>query len=556
MHPLFRAQPIAATVIGFVLTGFCCLQPLPAQDPIAELQANAAATNQSDWGHWGPDATKYSSWTTHSNRLIPVYTFGLNLEGVTGENSVYRSAEKLEKIYSFLPTNTVNPEAEYFDQTDIYQLQREAIAGGKKRIILFVFDGMDWQTTRAAAIAKMGGVRYDTGRGEGLAFQDYRGAETDFGFMVTSPHNNGTNTNVDEQRVTNPGGKTPGGYNPLRAGTTPWASFPDAYYPISDERNSGTEENGESEKHAYTDSSSSAGSMTCGIKTYNNGVNVDFSGREVVPIARDLQEDGFAIGVVTSVPISHATPAAAYANNVHRNDYQDLTRDMLGRPSIFHPGGLLGVDVLLGGGWGETKDKDGGQGKNFVAGNPYLADEDRQAVDVQQGGKYVVAERTQGKLGIDILDSAVEQAIQGGHRLFGFFGVAGGHLPFRTADGAYNPVADGDNKAKTEMYSIPDVIENVNLSQMTIAAVNVLSAKSDRWWLMIEAGDVDWANHSNNIDNSIGAVLSGDEAFSKLTAWIETHGGWDDTCLILTADHGHYLVLDKPEALAATQQKN
>ena len=64
---------------------------------------------------------------------------------------------------------------------------------------------------------------------------------------------------------------------------------------------------------------------------------------------------------------------------------------------------------------------------------------------------------------------------------------------------------------------------------------------------MIEAGDVDWANHANNIDNSIGAVLSGDEAFRALTRWIETHGGWNDTLVLLTADHGHYLVLDKPE---------
>ena len=66
---------------------------------------------------------------------------------------------------------------------------------------------------------------------------------------------------------------------------------------------------------------------------------------------------------------------------------------------------------------------------------------------------------------------------------------------------------------------------------------------------MIEAGDVDWANHQNNIDNSIGAVLSGEEAFARLVSWIESHGGWKETCVIVTADHGHYLVLDKPELL-------
>ena len=69
------------------------------------------------------------------------------------------------------------------------------------------------------------------------------------------------------------------------------------------------------------------------------------------------------------------------------------------------------------------------------------------------------------------------------------------------------------------------------------------------FWLMIEAGDVDWANHSNNIDNSIGAVLSGDAAFQSVTDWIEANGGWADTAVFVTADHGHYLVLEKPEAL-------
>ena len=86
---------------------------------------------------------------------------------------------------------------------------------------------------------------------------------------------------------------------------------------------------------------------------------------------------------------------------------------------------------------------------------------------------------------------------------------------------------------------------------MALAAVEVLNSRSENWWLMIEAGDVDWANHSNNIDNSIGAVLSGDDAFASVVSWIEQNGGWQDTALILTADHGHYLNLKKPEALIA-----
>lgn len=135
-----------------------------ADDAIAELQTTAATTNQSDWGYWGPNPEKYSSWTSHSNRLIPVYTFGIDLQAVSGKNSLYRNEAAIRNLYGYLPEKTLNPDAQYFDQTDIYRLQREAVAAGKKRVILFVFDGMDWQTTRNAAIAKLGKVAYQEGR--------------------------------------------------------------------------------------------------------------------------------------------------------------------------------------------------------------------------------------------------------------------------------------------------------------------------------------------------------------------------------------------------------
>ena len=32
--------------------------------------------------------------------------------------------------------------------------------------------------------------------------------------------------------------------------------------------------------------------------------------------------------------------------------------------------------------------------------------------------------------------------------------------------------------------------------------------------------------------------------------WVERHSNWDESVLIVTADHGHYLVVDHPEALA------
>ena len=224
-----------------------CVMPLWAtttlvadDDFIRELQTRAIQDGKSAFGHWGPQADNYVAWKTHTNRLIPVYTFGtkgagtgIDLGSYSGANSAYRSADALRRIYGKVPTNTVNPEADYLDQTDLASLQRAGFAGGKKYVFLVVFDGMDWQTTWAAAIYNRHDVAYHSGRGTGTHFQQYSAAETtQFGFAVTSPHNEGTKTNVDEQRVVNPGGTQPGGYNVRKMGPNPWTAGDDLLYPM------------------------------------------------------------------------------------------------------------------------------------------------------------------------------------------------------------------------------------------------------------------------------------------------------------------------------------
>jgi alkaline phosphatase len=523
------------------IVGLCCcatVTPLIVRaDHVRDMQAKAAEEKKAEWGHWGTKPDEYTHWSSHSNRLIPIYTFGISLDQFDGERSAYRDPARLRALYGRVPPGSVNPDAMYMDQTDVFRLQQQAVLSGKKHIILIIFDGMDWQTTRAAAIHATQCVGYDSGRGNGLAFQDYQASETDFGYFVSSPHNNGTKIDVNAQTVINPGGEGKGGYSAKLGGATPWDKPADDDYLIGKKRDY---------PDVVTDSAASGTSLMAGIKTFNAAVNVSPSGRQVETIAHQLQRKGFSIGVATSVPISHATPASAYAHNVDRDDYQDLTRDLIGRPSISHrENPLPGVDVLIGCGWGETKDKEEKQGQNYVAGNKYITDEDLKAIDVEHGGKYRVAMRTAGRSGSEVLLEAARQARSEGKRLFGFFGVQDGHLPFRTADGKYDPCK--------ERYTTEDIEENPTLADMARSALGVLSANETGFWLMIEAGDVDWANHSNNIDDSIGAVLSGDAAFQTVVQWVEKRSAWDDTVVIVTADHGHYLVLVDPAALVTPE---
>jgi alkaline phosphatase len=526
-------------------------RPTPA-DRIRDMQIAAEAAGSAAWGHWGDQPEKYVAWSNHSNRLVPVYTFGMTLAAVSGTNSLYRDAARLEAVYGRLPDHTLNPTAEYFDQTDVHRLQLAAADAGRKYIVLLVFDGLDWHTTRTTSIATLGRVAYDEGRGTGLGFQDYRGAPTDFGYCVTSPANDGTKVDVDAQAVKNPGGETPGGYDASRGGGTPWDPRANLRYLIGRDR-----------VHAVTDSAASATSLCTGRKTYNDAINVAADGGHLEPIACTLQARGYAVGAVTSVPVSHATPACAYATNVSRDDYQDIARDLLGERSIAHrETPLPGLDVLIGGGDGVRVEKEADQGRNFEPGHKYVADSTLAAIDAARGGRYVVARRTAGQRGGDVLTAAARTAIAGRQRLFGFFGAAEGHLPFRTADGDFNPAAavadpEADRLRKKYggaiHYAPADIRENPTLAEMTTTALDVLASRGP-FWLMVEAGDVDWASHANNIDTAIGAVQSGDAAFRAVVDWIEQRDAWDEAAVIVTSDHGHLFVLTDPQALTGVSR--
>ncbi len=274
---------------------------------------------------------------------------------------------------------------------------------------------MDWQIAQAAAIAKTKSVRYSAGKGAGLLFQDYAGCPSDFGYFVSSPYSDGLKIDVNAQTVL--GGDVPrGGYDAERSGAAPWSTSPSLEYLV-------TKDEPPVSVTPTPTAPSSATSMTTGHKTYNNAINIDPHGNQLIPIAHRLQQQGWAVGAVSSVPISHATPAAAYAHNVHRNDYQDISRDMLGLPSISHPDPLPGMDVVIGGGYGATSDRDADQGKNFEPGHSYLADSDLLKADVRGGGRYITAVRTTGIAGRERLFEAAAQAASGNHRLLGFYGV-------------------------------------------------------------------------------------------------------------------------------------
>ena len=188
-------------MVTTLLTGF----GVNAGDTLRELQERAVNAGRSEAAHWGLNPGNYSQWTTHTNRLVPVYTFGtrgagrgIDLANYFGTRSVYRNQREIIRLYGRLPAGTMHKHALYMDQTNVFDMQRAALEAGKKYIFLVIFDGMDWQTTRAAAIYNQGKVGYRVGRGQGTHFQDFIADGTSqFGWMVTATHNTGTWEEID-----------------------------------------------------------------------------------------------------------------------------------------------------------------------------------------------------------------------------------------------------------------------------------------------------------------------------------------------------------------------
>ena len=72
---------------------------------------------------------------------------------------------------------------------------------------------------------------------------------------------------------------------------------------------------------------------------------------------------------------------------------------------------------------------------------------------------------------------------------------------------------------------------------MSLAALNVLNQNPEGFVLMVEGGAVDWANHGNNIARMLEEQIDFNRTVRAIVAWIEAHGGWGETLLIVTSDH-------------------
>ena len=92
------------------------------------------------------------------------------------------------------------------------------------------------------------------------------------------------------------------------------------------------------------DSASTATSISTGNKTYSGVINMDTSKTVAYEtITEKLKEQlSYKIGVLTSVNLNHATPAAFYAHQASRSNYYEIGQELIASGfDYFAGGGLL-----------------------------------------------------------------------------------------------------------------------------------------------------------------------------------------------------------------------
>lgn len=233
-------------------------------------------------------------------------------------------------------------------------------------------------------------------------------------------------------------------------------------------------------------------------------------------IARWAQMSGKSTGIVTTTRITHASPAGAYANVANR-DYEcdadvlnsnqdpvecgDIATQLINGPTGRE------FNVILGGGRSKFlpknfKDEDGQRGERLDGLN--LIDEWRLQKENADG---VYVHDKNGLMGCNFNKT---------NYLLGLF--ASSHLD-------YHLEAD-HNKQPT-------------LTEMTEAAIKVLSKNKNGFFLFVEGGRIDHAHHSTQSRKALDETVQLADAIRVATEITNSK----DTLIVTTSDHSHTMTI-------------
>lgn len=283
-------------------------------------------------------------------------------------------------------------------------------------------------------------------------------------------------------------------------------------------------------KTGATDSAAAATALATGVKTKNGMLGVDPDKKPVENAVERAEKAKKSTGVITTVPFSHATPAGFTAHNEDRGNSDLIAQEMLQKS---------GLEVIMGAGhpWYDAD----GKKKTDVDTQP--ADKVKKSYQYVGGAdfwKQVVAGNVANDCDGDgtpdpwkLIQSRSEfQALATGDTPKRIVGVA---QTESTLQQRRTSVVNDPTKDVPGQTPLIDTVPT--LAEMTRAALNVLDNNPNGLFLMVEGGAIDWASHGNQLGRMIEEGNDFVSAIEAVTAWVEANSNWEETLVVVTADH-------------------
>ena len=235
-----------------------------------------------------------------------------------------------------------------------------------------------------------------------------------------------------------------------------------------------------SASNIITDSSAAGTALSTGEKTKNGMLCIAPDSTTVLKsIAYKIHEAGYSVGIMSTTPINHATPAAFFGHNIKRGNYYAIGKEL---PES-------GFEFFGGGGLYHPKGKEG--------------DEEVSLYDLIAEGGYTLAY---------------------------------GYEDFLAKKDAERIVlVQKENSEEICPYALGRPEGALTLSQIVEAAISVLERNPKGFFLMAEGGLIDWTAHSQDLAGTIFEILDFDQTIAVANAFYERHP--DETLIVVTADH-------------------
>jgi alkaline phosphatase len=232
-----------------------------------------------------------------------------------------------------------------------------------------------------------------------------------------------------------------------------------------------------------TDSAAASSSWGGGHRVNNGSLNVGAYGEHFMPLWQKFKKAGKKVGIVTTVPATHATPAGFCINSKSRNAQEKIAEMYLEQK----------IDVVM------------GSGNKYFSSQKRMDNKDMYK-PYENAGYQIAKNRNQLK------------NLSNSKPILGVFGE--NSLP-------YSVDRDNDNDLSTTYPT---------LAEMTQKAIDNLKNHSEGFTLLVEAGKVDWAAHGNDISALIYDQIAFDDAVKTAIDFGEKD---ENTLVIITTDHGN-----------------